>query len=74
MPMQLPNQLNTLSEPKRHEQKNGGSFHSSSGNDQDKAWLRAQLLAGKNSPLCDPISPTHFDDLRARVRQTFSRK
>jgi hypothetical protein len=37
---------------------------------QDRAWLREQLLAGKISLLRDRITPTHFDELRARVRRT----
>ncbi|MFM7009502.1 MAG: hypothetical protein ACKO0Z_09270 [Betaproteobacteria bacterium] len=37
-------------------------------------WLREQLLAGKNSPLCAPLKPTHFDELRARVERAFANK
>lgn len=74
MSLHLPSNRNTLSEPKPYNrnasdeddyQSNSFQIH------QDRAWLREQLLAGKNSPLCDPITPTHFDELRARVRQTF---
>jgi hypothetical protein len=77
MSLQLPSTKNTLSEPKPYNR------DASDENDyelnsfqvqQDRAWLREQLLAGKNSPLCDPITPTHFDELRARVRQTFALK
>ena len=38
---------------------------------QDRAWLREQLLAGLNSPLCDPITPAYFERLRARARGEF---
>ena len=36
--------------------------------ERNKAWLREQLLAGKNSPLCDPITPAYFQQLRALAR------
>ena len=77
MSLQLPKSQNTLSEPKpynreAHDDDDHGtnSFQVR----QDRAWLREQLLAGKNSPLCDPITPTHFDELRTRVRRTFALK
>ena len=76
MSLQLPNTRNTLSEPKPFS-RDGGNEDDYESNSfqlrQDRAWLREQLLAGKNSPLCDPITPTHFDELRARVRRTFAR-
>ena len=77
MSLQLPNARNTLSEPKPYSREaNDNNDHDSKSFQvqQDRAWLREQLLAGKNSPLCDPISPTHFDELRARVRRTFALK
>ena len=77
MSLQLPNTRNTLSEPKPYNPDaiDDNDYESNSFQvQQDRAWLREQLLAGKNSPLCDPISPTHFDELRARVRRTFSLK
>jgi len=73
----LPHTPNTLSEPSPYErgQSNDSSFRSGSRNsDQENAWLREQLLVGKNPPLCEPITETHFDELRARVRRTFSNK
>lgn len=76
MSLQLPNARNTLSESKPYNRKaNDDEDHDSNSFQvqQDRAWLREQLLAGKNSPLCDPISPTHFDELRAGVRRTFAR-
>ncbi len=77
MSLQLPNARNTLSEPKPYNREaNDDDDHDSNSFQiqQDRAWLREQLLAGKNSPLCDPINPTHFDELRARVRRTFALK
>ena len=77
MSLHLPNTRNTLSEPKPFSRDGGNEDDYESNSfqaQQDRAWLREQLLAGKNSPLCDPISPTHFDELRARVRRTFSLK
>ena len=77
MPPHLPNTPNTLSEPKPYSRDawDNDKYDSHSLQvQQDRAWLREQLLAGKNSPLCDPISPTHFDELRARVRRTFALK
>ena len=77
MSPQLSNTRNTLSEPKPFS-RDGGNENDYESNSfqvqQDRAWLREQLLAGKNSPLCDPITPTHFDELRARVRRTFALK
>ena len=77
MSLQLPNPRHTLSEPKPyireandHDDHDSNSFQLQ----QDRTWLREQLLAGKNSPLCEPITPTHFDELRARVRRTFALK
>lgn len=52
MSLRLPNAKNTLSEP----------------NKQDRAWLREQLLAGKNSPLSDPLTSEYFQQLRALAR------
>ena len=75
MSLQLPNAHNTLSESKPYNREaNDDAYHDSNSFQvqQDRAWLREQLLAGKNSPLCDPITPTHFDELRARVRRTFA--
>ena len=77
MSLQLPNTRNTLSEPKPFSRDGGNEDDYDSNSfrvQQDRAWLREQLLAGKNSPLCDPITPTHFDKLRARVKRTFALK
>ena len=74
MSLQLPNARNTLLEPKLYNrnasdeddyQSNSFQIH------QDRAWLREQLLAGKNSPLCEPITPAFFERLRARARGEF---
>jgi hypothetical protein len=77
MPPHLPNTQNTLLEPKPYSRDAGDEDNYDSHSlkvQQDRAWLREQLLAGKNSPLCDPITPTHFNELRARVRRTFALK
>jgi len=77
MPSHLTYAQNTLSEPKPYSHDaSDDDIHDSNSLQvqQDRAWLREQLLAGKNSPLCDPITPTHFDELRARVRRTFALK
>lgn len=77
MPPHLPNTQNTLLEPKPYSRDAGDEDNHDSNSlqvQQDRTWLREQLLAGKNSPLCDPITTTHFDELRARVRQTFALK
>ena len=71
--MSLPNRVTqtALAEPKsydrndRHEEDIGSN---SLQIQQDRAWLREQLLAGMNSPLCDPITPACFEQLRARAR------
>ena len=71
MSLQLPNARNTLSEPKPYirEANNDDDYDSSSFQlQQDRAWLREQLLAGKNSPLCDPLTPEYFQRLRALAR------
>ncbi len=77
MSLQNPVAQNALAEPKSY--RRNDRYEEDYGSDslriqQDRAWLREQLLAGKNSPLCDPITPTHFDELRARVRRTFANK
>ena len=76
--LQSPAAQNALSEPRKSYARNADLDHESKADcdrtAQDRAWLREQLLAGKNSPLCDPITPTHFDELRARVRRTFATK
>ncbi len=67
----------SLSEPSHYErgESNDSSLRSSLENsDKESAWLREQLLAGKNSPLCEPFTSTHFDELRARIRRTFANK
>ena len=77
MSLQLPKSQNTLSEPRPYngEANNHDDYELNSFQvQQDRAWLRDQLLAGKNSPLCAPITPTHFDELRARVKRTFALK
>ena len=71
MSLQLPNARNTLSEPKSYNRDACDSVDyelNSFQIQQDRAWLREQLLAGKNSPLCEPITPAFFERLRARAR------
>jgi len=77
MSLQLPGTKKTLSEPTPYNRdaSDEDDYDSNSFQVQrDRAWLREKLLAGKNSPLCEPITPTHFDELRARVRRTFALK
>ena len=74
MSLQLPNSQNTLSEPKPYNRDAiDDDDHDSNifQLQQDRAWLREQLLAGLNSPLCDPITPAYFERLRARARGEF---
>jgi hypothetical protein len=74
MSLQLPNSQNTLSEPKPYSRDaiDDDDYESNSFQvQQDRAWLREQLLAGKNSPLCEPITPAFFERLRARARGEF---
>jgi hypothetical protein len=74
MSLQLPNSRNTLSEPKPYNREASDDNASNSNGfqlQQDRAWLREQLLAGLNSPLCDPITPAFFERLRARARGEF---
>ena len=71
MPPHLPNTQNTLSEPKPYGRDTGDENNYDSHSlqvHQDRAWLREQLLAGKNSPLCDPLTPEYFQSLRALAR------
>jgi hypothetical protein len=74
MSLQLPNSQSTLSEPKPYNRdaNDEDDYESNSFQlQQDRAWLREQLLAGKNSPLCEPITPAFFERLRARARGEF---
>jgi hypothetical protein len=74
MSLQLPNSQNTLSEPKPYNRdaSDEDDYESNSFQvQQHRAWLREQLLAGLNSPLCDPITPAYFERLRARARGEF---
>ena len=73
MSPQLPNAHNALSEPKPYSRDAIDDDYdlNSSQARQDRAWLRKQLLAGLNSPLCDPITPAFFERLRARARGEF---
>ncbi len=74
MSLQLPNARNTLSEPKPFSPETNYDADRDSNSlqlQQDRAWLRGQLLAGLNSPLCDPITPAYFERLRARARGEF---
>ncbi|MEY3672481.1 MAG: hypothetical protein RI904_2138 [Pseudomonadota bacterium] len=57
--------------PRDNAYRNGSN---SSSTTEYNTWLREQLLAGKNSPLCAPLRPTHFDELRARVERAFANK
>jgi len=71
MSLQLPGTKNTLSEPKPYNRDAGDEDDYDSNSfqvQQDRAWLRKQLLAGKNSPLCDPLTPEYFQRLRALAR------
>ena len=71
MSLQLPNPRHTLSEPKpdiREANDDDDQDSNSFQVQQDRAWLREQLLAGKNSPLCDPLTPEYFQSLRALAR------
>ena len=71
MSLHLPNPKNTLSEPKPYncdEMDNDGYESNNLQIQQDRSWLREQLLAGKNSPLCDPLTPEYFQQLRALAR------
>ncbi|NQW84573.1 MAG: hypothetical protein HQ450_11565 [Alcaligenaceae bacterium] len=74
MSLQLPSTQNTVSEPKpynRDASDEDGYESNSFQVHQHRAWLREQLLAGLNSPLCDPITPAYFERLRARARGEF---
>ena len=74
MSLQLPNSRHTLSEPKPYNREASHEDDCESNSfqlQQDRAWLREQLLAGLNSPLCDPITPAFFERLRARARGEF---
>ena len=74
MSLQLPNTRHTLSEPKpdiREANDDDDQDSNSFQIQQDRAWLREQLLAGLNSPLYDPITPAFFERLRARARGEF---
>ena len=71
MSLRLPSTKDTLSEPKPYnrEANDKDDYESNSFQvHQDRAWLREQLLAGKNSPLCDPLTPEYFQSLRALAR------
>lgn len=74
MSLHIPSDRNTLSEPKPYNRdaSDEDDYQSNSFQiQQDRAWLREQLLAGKNSPLCEPITPAFFKRLRARARGEF---
>ena len=73
MSLQLHKSQNTVSEPKAYNREANDDDHDSNSFQiqQDRAWLREQLLAGLNSPLCDPITPAFFERLRARARGEF---
>ena len=74
MSLQLPHARNPLSEPKPYNHEaNDEDDHDSNRFQvqQERVWLREQLLAGLNSPLCDPITPAFFERLRARARGEF---
>ena len=74
MSLQLPKSQNTLLEPKSYNRESHDDNDHDSNSfqlQQDRAWLREQLLAGLNSPLCDPITPAFFERLRARARGEF---
>lgn len=71
MPAQLPNIPNSSSVPKPYSGDAGDDDDYDSHSpqvQQDRAWLREELLAGKNSPLCDPLTTEYFQSLRALAR------
>ncbi len=70
MSLQLHKSQNTVSEPKAYNREANDDDHDSNSFQikQDRAWLREQLLAGKNSPLCAPLTPEYFQRLRALAR------
>ena len=71
MSLQLPKSQNTLAEPKSYNREASDDDDHDSNSfqiQQDRAWLREQLLAGKNSPLCDLLTPEYFQRLRALAR------
>ncbi len=70
MSLQLHKSQNTVSEPKPYNRQANDDDHDSNSFQiqQDRAWLREQLLAGKNSPLCAPLTPEYFQRLRALAR------
>lgn len=71
MTLQLPHPHASLNEPKRSGRPiNHGSNSQAEDSDAsvDKVWLREQLLAGKHSPLPDPVSPAYFEKIMARAR------
>jgi len=70
MSLQLPSSRNALSEPKTYTRNAIDDDYDSNSSQvqQDRAWLREQLLAGKNSPLCDPLTHEYFQRLRALAR------
>ena len=71
MPVQLPYTQNPLSEPKPYNREASHEDDCESNSfqvQQHRAWLREQLLAGKNSLLCDPLTPEYFQSLRALAR------
>ncbi len=71
MSIQLHNAQNILSEPKPYNRaaNDEDDYELNSPQvKQDRAWLREQLLAGKNSPLCEPLAPEYFQGLRALAR------
>lgn len=73
MSLQLPVSRYIVSEPTPYSRRAKDSDYDSNSAQvqQERAWLREQLLAGLNSPLCDPITPAFFERLRARARGEF---
>jgi hypothetical protein len=70
MPPHLPNTQNSLSEPKPYSRdaRNEDDYDSHSLQvQQERAWLREQLLAGKNSPLCGTRRRGNSSILRTNV-------
>jgi hypothetical protein len=71
MSLELPKSQNTLAKPKSYNREASHDDDHDSNSfqiQQDRAWLREQLLAGKNSSLCDPLTPEYFQRLRALAR------
>ncbi len=71
MTLQLHHPHASLNEPKRSGRpisRGSNTQPEDSDASMDKVWLREQLLAGKHSPLSDPVTPAYFEKIMARAR------